>query len=234
MLPLLITVMLQETKEGERYVWRHRHRRMEKWGVIKQASSQTSLSLTLCVCVSLWPLSEGGNKIVLYCSTSLPSNNSFPRLSHPFWETLAPHPAWICSICSSRPGLVIWIRLQYCSMSPLPIAKMYHNLFFLHVAWRTTIEEGELIWRVIKKPLNWFPPALEQLISVRAYLSICKAPQCGRALCTPSSPSCTSSRYELAGWLPPRLRFEARDTSVGRRRSRKCILNNEREREKVL
>lgn len=57
-LPLLITVMLRETEEGERCVWQRR--RMEKWGVIKQASSQTSLSLTLCVCVSLWPTVWGG------------------------------------------------------------------------------------------------------------------------------------------------------------------------------
>lgn len=76
MLPLLITVMLQETEEGACCVWRHR--RMEKWGVIKEASSQNSLLETLCVCVSLWPLSEGANKIVLYCSTSLPSNNGSP------------------------------------------------------------------------------------------------------------------------------------------------------------
>lgn len=73
MLPLLITVMLQETERGERCVWQYDS--VKKQGVIKQGSSQTSLLLTLCVCVSLWPLSEGGNKIVLYCSTSLTSNN---------------------------------------------------------------------------------------------------------------------------------------------------------------
>lgn len=75
------------------------------------------------------------------------------------------------------------------------------------------------------QPSKWFPPALDLLISVRAYLSIYKAPQYGHALCTPSS-SCTSSQYELAGWLPPYLWFGVRDTSVGRR-SRECILNNE-------
>lgn len=87
MLPLLITVILQEMEQVERCVWQRR--RIEEWGVIKQASSQTSPPLTLCVCVGLWPLSEGGNKIVLYCSTSLRSNNSFPSLRKPLWETIA-------------------------------------------------------------------------------------------------------------------------------------------------
>lgn len=46
MLPLPITVMLQEKEEGERCVWWNRP--MGKWGAIMQAFSQTFLSVCLC------------------------------------------------------------------------------------------------------------------------------------------------------------------------------------------
>lgn len=42
-----------------------------------------------------------------------------------------------------------------------------------------------------KTPSKWFLP--------QAYLSTWKAPRCGHDLCRPSSPSCTSSWFELVG-----------------------------------
>lgn len=96
------------------------------------------------------------------------------------------------------------------TMSPLPVAKMYHNPFFFFHLW--------VVWRTVgnhSEPSNWFPQALDLLIHVQAYLSIYKAPQHGHGLCTPSS-SCTSFRYELTGRPRPRLWFGTQDTSVGR------------------
>lgn len=76
---------------------------------------------------------------------------------------ISSHPARICSICSSRPGLVNWIRLQYCSMSSLPVAKMYCNLFFLYAELRASIDEGGR-WmspdmRDHSRSSKWFSPS---------------------------------------------------------------------------
>lgn len=49
-----------------------------------------SLADPVCLCEFMATVWGRGDKIAVYCSTSLPSNKRLMALSHPFWNTLAP------------------------------------------------------------------------------------------------------------------------------------------------
>lgn len=140
MLPLLITVMLQETEAGERCVWMahaNGEMRSNKAGPHRPPSRWP--------CVSVWVYGHSLRGEIWLCfiaQQASPAIIAFPSVL----RDISSHPVWICSICSSRPGLVNWSRLQYCPMSPLPMPEMYHNLFFLYIEWKASVEE-EVQWR---------------------------------------------------------------------------------------